>query len=348
VSGRRGSELGDVVSLHDYDGSSARDSATAVAMVRAAPTAATHAPRMDLAPRLAQHVQCLAAEIGERNVWRPAAMQDTARYIRDQWIAQGYAVRERCYEAGGLRCANLEAGHDGDAGGPVIVIGAHYDSVQGSPGADDNASGVATLLELSRLFARTSDLRLRFVAFANEEPPFFATPLQGSEVYASEVRRDGLDIELMISLETLGYYSMHERSQNYPPLLGRFYPPRGDFVAFVSNLRWFAKLRQFAKAFRDSTQFPAEYLASPAFVPGISWSDHRAFWRQGYPALMVTDTAFYRSPYYHTALDTPDCVCCTELADVTLGLAGAIRRIGRIGRRHEPIDDHSRAGVQAT
>jgi hypothetical protein len=172
------------------------------------------------------------------------------------------------------------------------------------------------------------DLRLRFVAFVNEEPPFFMTPLQGSDVYARQLRRDGLDVELMISLETLGYYSKHEWSQRYPPLLGRLYPPRGDFVAFVSNLRWFAKVRQFAKAFRASTQFPAEYLASPAWVPGVSWSDHRAFWRQGYPALMVTDTAFYRFPYYHTPLDTADCVCCTELAEVTLGLAGAIRRFG--------------------
>jgi Zn-dependent M28 family amino/carboxypeptidase len=178
------------------------------------------------------------------------------------------------------------------------------------------------------LFAGTAQLRLRFVAFANEEPPFFATPQQGSEVYARQLRRDGSSVELMIALETLGYYSTHERSQSYPPLLGRFYPPRGNFVALVSNLRWFAKLRQFAKAFRQSTEFPMECLASPAFVPGVSWSDHRAFWRQGYPALMVTDTAFYRFPYYHTSLDTGDCVCCTELAEVTLGLAGAIRRVG--------------------
>jgi hypothetical protein len=305
-----------------------RYAATRVVMERAVPTAAAETSRADLAGRLARHVQRLAEDIGERNVWRPAAMHAAAGYIRDEWAAQGYAVREQSYEVGGLRCANLEVAVAGDGGGPMIVIGAHYDSVQGSPGADDNASGVATLLELSRLFIGTADLRLRFVAFANEEPPFFGTRQQGSEVYARQLRRDGSSVELMIALETLGYYSTHERSQHYPPLLGRFYPPRGDFVALVSNLRWFAKLRQFAKAFRESTEFPMEYLVSPAFVPGVSWSDHRAFWRQGYPALMVTDTAFYRYPYYHTPLDIGACVSCTGLAEVTLGLAGAIRRIG--------------------
>jgi hypothetical protein len=285
-----------------------------------------------LTDRLARHVGRLADEIGERNVWHPGALRAAASYIRDEWAAQGYAVREQVYEVGGLRCANLEAVTPDGGGGPAIVIGAHYDSVRGSPGGDDNASGVAALLELSRSFA-ASDLRLKFVAFVNEESPFFATPLQGSEVYARQARRDAMSIDLMISLETLGYYSAHERSQAYPPLLARFYPPRGDFVAMVSNLRGLAKLKRFVRAFRESTAFPVEYLASPAFVPGVSWSDQRAFWRQGYAALMVTDTAFYRYPYYHTVLDTAARVCCAKLAEVTLGLAGAIRRYGERAQR---------------
>jgi len=289
----------------------------------------------DVPDRLARHVGHLADGIGERNFWHPAALRAAASYIRDEWVEQGYAVREQVYEVGGLHCANLEAVASDDVGGSAIVIGAHYDSVQGSPGANDNASGVAALLELSRSFA-ASDLPLRFVAFVNEEPPFFATPLQGSEVYARQARRDGVNIDVMISLETLGYYSTHERSQAYPPLLARFYPPRGDFVAMVSNLRGLATLKRFVRAFRASTRFPAEYLASPAFVPGVSWSDHRAFWRHGYTALMVTDTAFYRYPYYHTALDTADRVCCAELAEVTVGLAGAIRRYGERAHRVEP------------
>ena len=287
---------------------------------------ATGVVRAALAASLARHVQCLAAEIGERNVWHPEALRAAASYIRDRWTDQGYAVREQSYDVDGVHCANLEALGAGYDDGPFVVIGAHYDSVFGSPGANDNGSGVAALLELSRVFAGASDARMRFVAFVNEEPPFFGTPLQGSELYARCARRDGAKIELMISLETLGYYSALDGSQNYPPLLGHFYPARGDFVAFVSNLTSIARLRRFAKAFRASTRFPVECLASPPFLPGISWSDHRAFWRQGYRALMITDTAFYRYPHYHTARDTADRVCYPELADVTLGLAGALSR----------------------
>jgi Zn-dependent M28 family amino/carboxypeptidase len=297
--------------------------------------AAADAPRATLAARLARHVRCLAGEIGERNVWHPEALRAAASYIRDRWTEQGYAVREQNYNVGDVRCANLEAiGTPGD-GGPLIVIGAHYDSVHGSPGANDNGSGVAALLELSRLFAGAS-AHMRFVAFVNEEPPFFATPLQGSEVYAVRARRDGANIELMVSLETLGYYSALDGSQRYPPLLRRLYPARGDFVAFVANLRSLTRLRRFAKAFRASTRFPVECLASPPFVPGVSWSDHRAFWRQGYPAVMVTDTAFYRYPHYHSARDTADRICYSELAEVTLGLAGALRRVSERLHRREP------------
>jgi Zn-dependent M28 family amino/carboxypeptidase len=138
----------------------------------------------------------------------------------------------------------------------------------------------------------------------------------------------------MIALETLGYYSGDRGSQTYPPCLSLFYPSCGNFIAMVSNLGSLSKLRRFVEAFRESTDFPVEYLASPRFVPAVSWSDHRPFWRKGYPAIMVTDTAPYRYPHYHTALDTAERVCFAELADVTLGLAGAIRLLSeRITRR---------------
>jgi hypothetical protein len=157
-------------------------------------------------------------------------MRVAASYIRDRWVAQSYAAREQSYDVDGLRCANLETALPVAPARPLIIIGAHYDSVLGSPGANDNASGVATLLELSGMFAETSSLPLRFVAFANEEPPFFATALQGSEIYARQLRRDGSSVKLMISLETLGYYSVHEGSQRYPPLVERFYPSRGELL----------------------------------------------------------------------------------------------------------------------
>jgi Zn-dependent M28 family amino/carboxypeptidase len=250
-----------------------------------------------------------------------------ADYVRKQWWGQGYVVHEQAYEVGGVQCANLEAATSLDPTAPMILIGAHYDSVLGSPGANDNGTGVAALLELSRLFAGTPGHSLRFAAFVNEESPFFGTDFQGSELYARRAHREGWNIELMIALETLGYYSTEPGSQAYPPLLRRFYPDRGDFVAMVSNLRSRLKLRRFVEAFRESTDFPVEHLASPSFIPGVDWSDHRAFWRHGYSAIMVTDTALYRYPYYHTALDTVEHVSCAKLADVTLGLAGAVDRM---------------------
>jgi Zn-dependent M28 family amino/carboxypeptidase len=288
----------------------------------------------DMSQRLARHVYYLAQEIGERNVWKPAALQAAADYIRSQWADQGYVIYEQAYEVGDVRCVNLEVATSTDCMAPMILVGAHYDSVCGSPGANDNGSGVAVLLELSRFFGGMRGAHIRFVAFVNEEAPFFATALQGSEIYAERARRDGWNIELMIALETLGYYSAEPGSQAYPSLLRLFYPGRGDFLAMVSNLSSLSKLWRFVKAFRESTNFPVEYLASPPFLAGVSWSDHRAFWQQGYPAIMVTDTAPYRYPYYHTPLDTAERVCCAELADVALGLAGAIKRLSeRVTRR---------------
>ena len=283
-----------------------------------------------LTPRLASHVHALAGEIGERNIWQPQALEAAAAYIHDQWTRRGYAVNEQSYEVDGVVCTNLEVALNNVTCSPGIVIGAHYDTVRGSPGADDNASGVAALLELSRLLRDAPIARdVRFVAFVNEEVPFFATGSQGSAVYARGARQEGMDIELMISLEMLGYYSARPGSQSYPPLFRFFYPDRGNFLAMVSNLRCYGPLRRFVTAFRGASDFPVESLACPPLVPGLSWSDHFSFWQQGYAAIMVTDTAFYRYAYYHTPLDTPQRVCFPELARVTLGLAGAIEAFAR-------------------
>ena len=207
-------------------------------------------------------------------------------------------------------------------------MGAHYDSAEGSPGANDNGSGVAVLLELSRRFASVDCSRtVRFVAFTNEEPPFFLSKQQGSMVYASAARRRGDDIRLMISLETLGYYRNEPHSQHYPPLFGLCYPDRANFIGFVSNFRSRGLMRRLAAAFRASSDFPLEHTATFAFIPGVAWSDHSAFWLCQYRALMVTDTAFYRYPWYHTAGDTPEKLDYACLARVTEGLFGAIRRL---------------------
>lgn len=300
-------------------------------------TPRTHTPPEPTASGTAEalraHVERLAGEIGERNVFRPRALAAAADYIEAIWRAQGYEVAAQRYEVSGLACANLEVTRRGDTRPEeILLLGAHYDSVVGSPGANDNATGVAALLELARRFrALTPALTVRFVAFVNEESPFFATARQGSMVYAKEARARGDDIRLMLSLEMLGYYSDAPGSQQYPPLFRFFYPDRANFLGFVSNFRSRAVMRRVAGAFRAGSDFPLETSATFSFVPGVSWSDHRSFWRHGYRAVMVTDTAFYRYPHYHRATDTPDKVCYDELARVTEGLFRALSAVAREG-----------------
>ncbi|TAK63381.1 M28 family peptidase [Methylobacter sp.] len=276
----------------------------------------------DLMQRLKVHVDELAGKIGEHNVFHPEALHAAEAYITQQWEQQGYAVRKQTYTAQGVECANLEVTCPGHSrSNDVILIGAHYDSVLGSPGANDNGSGVAALLELSRLFKDvTLETSLRFVAFVNEEPPFFYWPGMGSMVYAKAAKQRGDPIRFMISLETIGYYREQHGSQTYPPLLKYFYPDTGNFIAFVSNLRSRNVMRDCIQAFSSVTDFPMQSIATLAFVPGVSWSDHLAFWRHGYKALMITDTALYRYPYYHTAQDTPDKLDYVPFAEVTNGL----------------------------
>lgn len=279
--------------------------------------------------RLRQHVQRLAGEIGERNIFRPAALKAAADYLRREWRAQGYEVTTQAYQAGGVASENLEVARQGrDRPGEIILVGAHYDTVEGSPGADDNASGIAVLLELSRLFATAETARtVRFVAFVNEEPPFFFGDLMGSGVYARAARLRGDDIRLMVSLEMLGCYSDAPGSQSYPPLLGFFHPDRGNFLALVSNFASRKQLRQMEAAFRAGSDFPLETLTAFEFLPGVAWSDHLSFWRQRYPALMVTDTAFFRYGHYHGAGDTPEKLDYRRMALATQALFATFSRL---------------------
>lgn len=279
-----------------------------------------------LEQRLQVHVEKLASEIGERNVWLPKALYAAADYIRDTWGQLGYEIHAQGYDAGGVWSENLEIEIRGDVRtNEIVLVGAHYDSVTGSPGADDNASGVAALLEIARLLADIKPERtLRLVAFVNEEPPFFYFGEMGSKVYARAAHERKDDIRLMLSLEMLGCYSDEKGSQNYPPFMHWFYPDQGNFIGFVSNLKSRRALKEFASAFAASSDFPFETLASPVIVPGVSWSDQLSFWREGYQAIMVTDTAFYRYPHYHRATDTPEELNYAEMARVVEGLAGAL------------------------
>ena len=275
---------------------------------------------------LRAHVQLLAGDIGERNLFQPGTLERTAAYLERVWAGQGYAVTPYPFTVNGTTCRNLEVSRRG-TGLPdqIVLLGAHYDTVDGSPGANDNGTGIAALLEISRRLARVESKRtVRFVAFVNEEPPFFQTAEMGSRVYARLARRRGDDVRAMLALETMGYFRDQPGSQQYPPLFRWFYPDRGNFIMFVSNLGSRSLLGRAVRAFRARTDFPAQRCATWASVPGVGWSDHASFWAEGYPAVMVTDTAPLRYPFYHTPEDTPDKVDAAALARVTAGLFGVV------------------------
>jgi Zn-dependent M28 family amino/carboxypeptidase len=280
---------------------------------------------------LRAHVTKLAGDIGERNVFRPQALRRASAYIEQTWQAQGYNVARQEYQTRGETVANLEVTRKGiEASAGIVVVGAHYDSVAGSPGANDNGTGVAALLEIARRLTTGKLCRtVHLVAFVNEEPPFFKTPSMGSRVYTKMARARDDDIRAMLCLETIGYYSNAPDSQHYPPLFNLFYPERGNFIGFVSNFRSRPLLKQAVAAFRAASDFPLEYASTFSFIPGVDWSDHWAFWRKGIPALMVTDTAPYRYPYYHSSLDTADKVNYPQLARVTEGLVAVVMALAQ-------------------
>jgi hypothetical protein len=282
-----------------------------------------------LAERLRAHVQSIAAK--PHHVWAPAELETAARYIEDRLRAAGHAVRREEFTAAGAAVRNLAAEVRG-ARRPeeIFLVGAHYDSIAGAPGANDNGSGVAAVLELAEAAPGWRPERTwRFVLFVNEEPPFFRTVEMGSHVHAAAAKARGDRIVAMYSIETIGFYSDAPGSQRYPFPFGAFYPGRGNFLAFVANLPSRGLLHRTIGAFRIAAQFPSEGAAAPAWVPGVDWSDQLAFWNAGYPALMITDTAPFRYPHYHTPQDTPDKVDYDRLARVVRGLEQTFRALDR-------------------
>ena len=211
----------------------------------------------------------------------------------------------------------------------ILVIGAHYDTVTGTPGADDNASAVAGVLELARIIADTPlNKTVQFVAFALEEPPLFRSKSMGSYVYAESLYQAGKEIEGMICLEMIGYFRDEPGSQFFPiPFMRWFYPDKGNFISLVSNIRTKDFLVRTKAAFKKGTDLPVESLSTLFIVPGVDFSDHRSFWKFGYNALMVTDTAFYRNPHYHKPGDRADTLDYERMTEVVLGLKSAIEEL---------------------
>ncbi|MBU0553717.1 M20/M25/M40 family metallo-hydrolase [Myxococcota bacterium] len=284
-----------------------------------------------LEARLRAHIKHLTVEVGPRRATDEAAMAATVAYIEGQILGFGGALSHQHFQRHARGFANLVFEIPAAVAAPLIIIGAHYDTVADSPGADDNASGVAALIELARHFhaAPPKGAALRFVFFANEEPPYFQTEGMGSLVHARAVAAQGEDVRVMLALEMLGYYSDAPGSQDVPMGLEGLFPETADFIAFVSDLSTGPLMRTITQGW-DAEGVEIERLAAPSSLAEAGFSDHWSFWEVGLPAIMVTDTAFFRNPHYHRRTDTLETLDMRRCAATVEGLKGVIRAAAQL------------------
>jgi Zn-dependent M28 family amino/carboxypeptidase len=273
---------------------------------------------------LKETVMALSDKIGVRNYAEYQHLKQAEEYITNSFQAMGYEVKEMPYSIAGQTYKNIYVQIKGNGSEELVLVGAHYDSCF-NPGADDNASGVAGVLELARMLKEIKPKHnIILAAFVNEEPPFFNTDLMGSRVFAKKLKEQGTKVKAVIILEMIGHYSDQWNSQRYLPLLGAFYPNQGNFITVVGNFPSKHLVGQTVKYFKQASAFPIESIVAPSFIPGIYFSDHASFWKEGYPAVMVTDTAYLRNKNYHQGTDTVETVDFEKMAAVVLGLKGAV------------------------
>ena len=270
----------------------------------------------------------LAEKIGDRSVFNYQNLEEAAEYIAGQFASLGYEVEFQEYSVYNKKVRNIIAIKKGTTlSQEVIIVGAHYDTCF-NPGADDNASAVAGLIELARVLSyKPTSRTVKFIAFVNEEPPFFKTENMGSRVYVRQARKISEDIKAAVIFEMIGCYSDKPNSQSYPPLLGLFYPHQANFICVVGNWnsRWLVK--KIVSSFKSHTQFPIESFVGCGIIPGVDFSDHWSFWKDGYPAVMITDTAFYRYEHYHSDADTYEKLDYNSMAEVVTAFSQVIRAL---------------------
>ncbi len=281
-----------------------------------------------LAGRLEKTVRVLSEDIGVRSFADLPQLAAAAKYIEHEFRSSGCGVSRQAFRYRGNEYFNIIAEVTGTGGvnNGTLIIGAHYDTAWGTPGADDNGSGVAALIELARATAASPAPRtVRFIAFCLEEPPVYMTKKMGSYVYAHSIRAERRAVLGMVSLEMLGFFTDAHGSQLYPASLFRFfYPGQGNFIAFVGNISSRRFIERFKSTFRSVSAFPVESLSGLSIIPGVDFSDHRNFWKFGIPAFMITDTAFYRNPNYHGPGDRADTLNYPKMAELTDALAKTI------------------------
>lgn len=282
---------------------------------------------------LERYVRVLADDIGERNLEHYKNLRAAAFWIESSMGSSnmGYEVDRQNYEVDGQAVWNVVAELKGlQRPDEIIVVGAHYDTVPGCPGANDNGTGVAALLSLANAFSGSQPARtVLFAAFVNEEPPHFQSEAMGSVVFADWLKQQGARVKGMVSLETIGYYTDEPGSQALPEgVPPDQFPEVGNFVALVGNLESLALVEAAAVAYnRTGASVPAFPVAFPESVDGVGWSDHWSFWQEGYPAFMVTDTAPFRYAHYHEPSDTPDKIDFERFTEVVRGLRGVVESL---------------------
>jgi hypothetical protein len=276
-------------------------------------------------------VRFLSEMSPSRSFDHPESMDKAASFISNKFSQYGLEPKEQAFEVEGERFVNVIAGV-GDPAKPRVIVGAHYDVCGEQPGADDNASAVAGLLEIAR-FAKNHETelsyRIDFVAYSLEEPPFFDTEYMGSHVHAESLHNAGVHVRGMICLEMIGYFTDAPKSQSYPlGIMKLFYPSRGNFIGVVGNFGSASLVNEIARHMKAAS-LDVRTLKAPKFVTGVDFSDHRNYWKFGYDAVMITDTSFYRNPNYHEKTDTMDTLDFAKMCEVVKGVCWCILNMKR-------------------
>lgn len=289
-----------------------------------------------LRKRLVQHVMTLSFDYHDRHLQSPA-LDACARWLNVQLEGLGFSVKWQPFKVDERLLYNLEIEVPGTSrADEIIVVGAHYDTFKGCPGADDNATGVAAVMELARMFKdKKPDRTIRFCLFAHEESHNYPDRTMGSYHYARWCKQSRHNIVAMLSLEMIGYYSDMPGSQKYPFPFNAFYPDTGNFLGFIGNTKSRSLVRDLVKSFRANTKFPCEGVAAPSWLKDAARSDNWSFWHFGYPAVMVTDTSNFRFPYLHTAEDTADKLDFDRMTQAVIGIARLLEEMAR-GRLPRP------------
>ena len=279
------------------------------------------------ADRMESDVRFLTELQPARNYLNLVSLNKAADYVFDEFSKLNCKVERQKFDAKGSEYQNVIA-HFGPEDAQRIVIGGHYDVCGDQPGADDNASAVAGLLELARLFDELKPelkYHYEFVAYTLEEPPFFRTDKMGSAVHAQSLKDANINVELMLSLEMIGYFSEEEGSQDYPiGLLKWFYPTKGNFIAVIGKMGQGGVVRKMKRMMKAACGIPVKSINAPVALQGIDFSDHRNYWKQGYSAFMICDTAFMRNKNYHEKSDTIDTLDFEKMSEVVKGVYWAV------------------------